>query len=44
MNTGVCHQSYNLGRIIGMPQAPTMDLASPEERELQKDEIASFIY
>lgn len=36
MNMGVCHQSYHLGRIIGMPQAPTVDLASPGEREFQK--------
>lgn len=33
---GVCHQSYCLGKSIGMPQAPAVNLASVEMRELQK--------
>lgn len=36
MNLGVCHQSYRLGKSIGMPQAPAVDLASVKMRELQK--------
>jgi hypothetical protein len=32
----VCHQTYPLRKIIGMPQVLTVDLAKPEVKELQE--------